>query len=165
MGFLSRIGIMGGTTAVFSTAGAAFGGAMGGAGGAIEGAKLGGAMGIQAAALIKSEQAIDAIGTKAGAAADKTGEKMLEIADRVAVCVEKLAESWATLFLIGYATSIAFNGTSFSSEHLAKFCTDGVLSSINCFSMNITNISFNTVATASALALGKQIFNMVSVKK
>lgn len=116
--------------------------------------------GTQVAVLSKADAALDVAAVKVEAAVDKGGEIATQLAEKIAVTVEKVADVWSKIFLIGYAVSIAFQGTQQSSDMFVKMCTDGILTNPLCIGSFTQASFFQALTLATGGALAREVYKI-----
>jgi len=126
--------------------GAAVGGMIAGPAGIVTGAKLGACVGAQIGLAGK---------------VDKAADSALEIGVRA---LEKVVDAWSGICLTGYIGYVALNCSLQSMTTYRAFCSSWY-QDLNCATLSLTNISFNTCALATAAALAYHAFQLLPSKK
>lgn len=65
------------------------------------------------------------------------------------------------LALSGYAINIGLNGVYEGMKNYNIVCPNGMSDGLNCFALNLTNLSLNTFVIASVGAAGVQLYKIV----
>ncbi len=120
---------------------------------AVGGAKAALALAVQAGIAMKVENGID----KAAEKVDNAADKFFEICGNT---VEKVADIWSKFFLIGYGTTIAFQGANTSTEMYVKFCEKGIISSAVCIGNFLTTSSFQFASLVCSTAIVREVYKI-----